>query len=76
MSSYLAWHKLRPRKLRISRRRGDLRMCQSYGNFRKSFQKTCPGAEFQIYLVPGAAPVARAPYRLAPAEMQELSAQL
>ncbi|GJX06875.1 putative reverse transcriptase domain-containing protein [Tanacetum coccineum] len=32
--------------------------------------------EFQIDLVPGAAPVARAPYRLAPSEMQELSAQL
>ncbi|GJT47657.1 putative reverse transcriptase domain-containing protein [Tanacetum coccineum] len=32
--------------------------------------------EFQIDLVPGAAPVARAPYRLAPSKMQELSAQL
>ncbi|GKF72653.1 hypothetical protein Tco_0208767, partial [Tanacetum coccineum] len=32
--------------------------------------------EFQINLVPGAAPVARAPYRLASSEMQELSAQL
>ncbi|GJS23410.1 hypothetical protein Tco_0452042 [Tanacetum coccineum] len=32
--------------------------------------------EFQIYLVPGAAPVARAPYRLAPSEMKELSEQL
>nr|GFC25657.1 putative reverse transcriptase domain-containing protein [Tanacetum cinerariifolium] len=32
--------------------------------------------EFQIDLVPGAAPVARDPYRLAPAEMQELSTQL
>nr|GEW89796.1 hypothetical protein [Tanacetum cinerariifolium] len=32
--------------------------------------------EFQTNLVPGAAPVARAPYRLAPAEMQELSTQL
>ncbi|GKF35811.1 putative reverse transcriptase domain-containing protein, partial [Tanacetum coccineum] len=32
--------------------------------------------EFQIDLVPGAAPVARAPYRLAPSEMQELSKQL
>ncbi|GJT04580.1 putative reverse transcriptase domain-containing protein [Tanacetum coccineum] len=32
--------------------------------------------EFQIDLVPGAAPVARAPYRLAPVEMQELSTQL
>nr|GFA64944.1 putative reverse transcriptase domain-containing protein [Tanacetum cinerariifolium] len=29
--------------------------------------------EFQIDLVPGAAPVARAPYRLAPFEMKELS---
>ncbi|GKB53588.1 putative reverse transcriptase domain-containing protein, partial [Tanacetum coccineum] len=29
--------------------------------------------EFQIDLVPGAVPVARAPYRLAPSELQELS---
>nr|GFB70483.1 putative reverse transcriptase domain-containing protein [Tanacetum cinerariifolium] len=28
--------------------------------------------EFQIDLIPGAAPVARAPYRLAPSEMKEL----
>ncbi|GJV28606.1 putative reverse transcriptase domain-containing protein [Tanacetum coccineum] len=32
--------------------------------------------EFQIELVLGVAPVARAPYRLAPSEMQELSNQL
>ncbi|GJV52494.1 putative reverse transcriptase domain-containing protein [Tanacetum coccineum] len=32
--------------------------------------------EFQIDLVPGVAPVARAPYRLAPSEMKELSDQL
>ncbi|GJU31273.1 putative reverse transcriptase domain-containing protein [Tanacetum coccineum] len=32
--------------------------------------------EFQIDLVPGAAPVARAPYRLAPFEMKGLSEQL
>ncbi|GKA31268.1 putative reverse transcriptase domain-containing protein [Tanacetum coccineum] len=32
--------------------------------------------EFKIDLVPGAAPVARAPYRLAPSEMKELSEQL
>nr|GEZ76638.1 reverse transcriptase domain-containing protein [Tanacetum cinerariifolium] len=32
--------------------------------------------EFQIDLVPGAAPMARAPYRLAPSEMKELSDQL
>ncbi|GJX50304.1 putative reverse transcriptase domain-containing protein [Tanacetum coccineum] len=32
--------------------------------------------EFQIDLVPSAAPVARAPYRLAPSKLQELSTQL
>nr|GEW03894.1 hypothetical protein [Tanacetum cinerariifolium] len=32
--------------------------------------------EFHIDLIPGAAPVARAPYRLAPSEMKELSKQL
>ncbi|GKA29023.1 putative reverse transcriptase domain-containing protein [Tanacetum coccineum] len=32
--------------------------------------------EFQIDLVPGAGPVARAPYRLAPSEMEELSTKL
>nr|GFA98557.1 reverse transcriptase domain-containing protein [Tanacetum cinerariifolium] len=32
--------------------------------------------KFQIDLVPGAAPVARAPYRLAPSGMKELSEQL
>nr|GEV13540.1 putative reverse transcriptase domain-containing protein [Tanacetum cinerariifolium] len=34
------------------------------------------GIEFQIDLVPGAAPVARALYRLAPSEMKELATQL
>ncbi|GJV52039.1 hypothetical protein Tco_1447780 [Tanacetum coccineum] len=32
--------------------------------------------EFQIDLIPGAAPVARAPYQLAPSQMKELSEQL
>ncbi|GJZ36469.1 putative reverse transcriptase domain-containing protein [Tanacetum coccineum] len=32
--------------------------------------------EFQINLIPGAAPVAQAPYQLAPSEMKELSEQL
>ncbi|KAI3819010.1 hypothetical protein L1987_12832 [Smallanthus sonchifolius] len=32
--------------------------------------------EFRIDLVPGATPVAKAPYRLAPSEMQELASQL
>ncbi|GKG25728.1 hypothetical protein Tco_0398874, partial [Tanacetum coccineum] len=32
--------------------------------------------EFHIDLIPGDAPVARAPYRLAPSKMKELSKQL
>ncbi|GJT87366.1 putative reverse transcriptase domain-containing protein [Tanacetum coccineum] len=48
----------------------------------KDFPKDLPGipparqVEFQIDLVPGAAPVARALYRLAPSEMKELVEQL
>ncbi|GKC79548.1 putative reverse transcriptase domain-containing protein [Tanacetum coccineum] len=51
-------------------------------NFLEDFPEDLPGlpptrqVEFQIDLVPGAAPVARAPYRLAPTELQELSTQL
>ncbi|GJU15593.1 putative reverse transcriptase domain-containing protein [Tanacetum coccineum] len=51
-------------------------------NFPEVFPEDLPGlpptrqVEFQIDLVPGAAPVARAPYRLAPSEMKELSEQL
>ncbi|GKA94112.1 putative reverse transcriptase domain-containing protein [Tanacetum coccineum] len=50
--------------------------------FPEVFPEDLPGlpparqVKFQNYLVPGAAPVARALYRLAPAEMQELSTQL
>ncbi|GJX85313.1 putative reverse transcriptase domain-containing protein [Tanacetum coccineum] len=50
--------------------------------FPKVFPDDLPGlppprqVEFKIELVPGAAPVARAPYRLAPSEMKELSDQL
>ncbi|GKF07972.1 hypothetical protein Tco_0042196 [Tanacetum coccineum] len=50
--------------------------------FPEVFPEDLPGlppvcqVEFQIDLIPGAAPVARAPYRLAPLEMQELSNQL
>ncbi|GJW59254.1 putative reverse transcriptase domain-containing protein [Tanacetum coccineum] len=51
-------------------------------DFPKVFLEDLPGlpptrqVEFQIDLVPGVAPVARAPYRLAPTELQELSTQL
>ncbi|GKF35333.1 hypothetical protein Tco_0108533, partial [Tanacetum coccineum] len=50
--------------------------------FPKVFPENLPGlplvrqVEFQIDLISGAVPVARAPYRLAPLEMQELSNQL
>ncbi|GKC70912.1 hypothetical protein Tco_1116795 [Tanacetum coccineum] len=51
-------------------------------DFPEVFLEDIPGlppirqVEFQIDLVLGAAPVARAPYRLAPSEMEELSTQL
>ncbi|GJR62069.1 putative nucleotidyltransferase, ribonuclease H [Tanacetum coccineum] len=51
-------------------------------DFPEDFPEDLPGlppirqVEFQIDLVPGVAPVARAPYRLAPSKMEELSAQL
>ncbi|GKE14477.1 putative reverse transcriptase domain-containing protein [Tanacetum coccineum] len=51
-------------------------------DFSEVFPEDLPGlpptrqVEFQIYLVPGAAPVARASYRLAPSELQERSTQL
>nr|GEU69664.1 putative reverse transcriptase domain-containing protein [Tanacetum cinerariifolium] len=51
-------------------------------DFPKVFPKDLPGipparqVEFQIDLVPGAAPVARAPYQLAPSEMKELAEQI
>ncbi|GKA05147.1 hypothetical protein Tco_0684267 [Tanacetum coccineum] len=49
---------------------------------RKVFLEELPGlppprqVEFRIDLILGAAPVARAPYRLAPSELKELSEQL
>nr|GEW43945.1 reverse transcriptase domain-containing protein [Tanacetum cinerariifolium] len=50
--------------------------------FLEVFPKDLPGlpsvrqVEFQIDLIPGAAPVARAPYQLAPSKIQELSNKL
>ncbi|GKA25667.1 hypothetical protein Tco_0711776 [Tanacetum coccineum] len=38
--------------------------------------KTLMNTKFRVDLVPGATPVAKSPYRLAPSEMQELSEQL
>ncbi|GJS02529.1 putative reverse transcriptase domain-containing protein, partial [Tanacetum coccineum] len=51
-------------------------------DFPEVFPEDLPGLPparpvgFQIDLIPGVAPVARAPYRLAPSEMKELSEQL
>ncbi|XP_035830807.1 uncharacterized protein LOC118480193 [Helianthus annuus] len=50
--------------------------------FPEVFPEDLPGlppqrqVEFRIDLVPGAAPIAKSPYRLAPSELQELSNQL
>ncbi|GJY46769.1 reverse transcriptase domain-containing protein [Tanacetum coccineum] len=50
--------------------------------FLEVFPEDLPGlppvrqVEFQIDLIPGATPIAQAPYRLAPSKMQELSNQL
>ncbi|GKG50812.1 hypothetical protein Tco_0538936, partial [Tanacetum coccineum] len=51
-------------------------------DFPEVFPKELPGllppkqVEFRIDLIPGAAPVARAPYHLAPSEMKEFSKKL
>ncbi|GJS60811.1 putative reverse transcriptase domain-containing protein [Tanacetum coccineum] len=61
------------------KRLGDIPVVKE---FPKVFPKVLPGlppvrqVEFQIDLIPGATPVARAPYILAPSEMQELSNHL
>nr|GEV35399.1 putative reverse transcriptase domain-containing protein [Tanacetum cinerariifolium] len=60
----------------------QLKDVQIVRDFPIVFPKNLPGlpparpVEFQIDLILGAAPVARAPYRLAPSEMKELSKQL
>ncbi|GJU10668.1 putative reverse transcriptase domain-containing protein [Tanacetum coccineum] len=61
------------------KRLGDVSTVRYFSKaFPEDFPRLPPTrhVEFQIYLVPGAAHVARAPYRLAPSELQELSTQL
>ncbi|GJV92541.1 hypothetical protein Tco_1540354 [Tanacetum coccineum] len=75
------WHILPSRRLETSRRRKQLQDVPIVKNFPEVFLEDLPGlphtrqVEFHIDLVPGAAPVARAPYRLAPSEMKELADQ-
>ncbi|GJR29938.1 hypothetical protein Tco_1106170 [Tanacetum coccineum] len=63
-------------------RRNNLMTFQIVRDFPEVFPEDLPGipparqVEFQIDLVPGAAPVAWAPYRLAPSEMKERAKQL
>nr|GEV72493.1 hypothetical protein [Tanacetum cinerariifolium] len=60
----------------------QLKDVPSVRDFPKVFPEDLPGlpsarpVEFQINLIPGVAPIARAPYRLALSEMKELSKQL
>nr|GFB41441.1 hypothetical protein [Tanacetum cinerariifolium] len=53
----------------------DVPIVQNFPEDLSGLPPTRP-VEFQIDLVPGVAPVARAPYRLAPSEMKELEEQL
>ncbi|GKA78703.1 hypothetical protein Tco_0785240, partial [Tanacetum coccineum] len=63
-------------------RREKTRRYPSSQRIPKKIPEDLPGlppvrqVKFQIDLIPGAAPVAQAPYRLAPSKMQELSNQL
>nr|GEW03393.1 reverse transcriptase domain-containing protein [Tanacetum cinerariifolium] len=63
-------------------RREETRRYPSSQRIPRGFSEDLPGlppirlVEFQIDLIPSAAPVARVPYRLAPLEMHELSNQL
>ncbi|GJW27731.1 putative reverse transcriptase domain-containing protein [Tanacetum coccineum] len=74
-----------PIKVQVMEKKSDEKRLEDIPvvrEFPKVFFEDLPGlppvrqVEFQIDLIPGAAPIARAPYRLAPSEMQELSNQL
>ncbi|GKB05276.1 hypothetical protein Tco_0833471 [Tanacetum coccineum] len=71
--------------IRVMEKKSDERRLEDIPvvrEFPEVFPEDLPGllpvrqVEYQIDLMPGAAPVARAPYRLALSEMQELSDQL
>nr|GEZ31216.1 putative reverse transcriptase domain-containing protein [Tanacetum cinerariifolium] len=60
----------------VKKKDESFRMCIDYHELNKQTVKNPRPVEFQIDLVPGVVPVARAPYRLAPSEMKELAEQL
>ncbi|GJZ93245.1 putative reverse transcriptase domain-containing protein [Tanacetum coccineum] len=71
--------------IRVMEKKSDERRLEDIPvvrEFPEVFPEDLPGlppvrqVEFQIDLIPGAAPLARAPYRLAPSKMQELFDQL
>ncbi|GJT88748.1 putative reverse transcriptase domain-containing protein [Tanacetum coccineum] len=70
------------RRRQVKGKENDLKNVPVVQEFPKVFPEDLPGipptrqVEFRIDLVPGATPVARAPYRLAPSEMKELAEQL
>ncbi|GJY20814.1 putative reverse transcriptase domain-containing protein [Tanacetum coccineum] len=70
------------KKPKTSRRISDFKDVPTVWDFPEVFPEDLAGlppmqqVEFQIDLVPGAAPVARVSYRLTPSELQELSTQL
>ncbi|GJV91751.1 putative reverse transcriptase domain-containing protein [Tanacetum coccineum] len=78
------WHILPQRRLKAEDKSEEKRLedVQIVRDFPEVFPEDLSGippvrqVEFQIDLVPGVAPVARAPYRLAPFEMKELSEQV
>ncbi|GJR16907.1 hypothetical protein Tco_0965434 [Tanacetum coccineum] len=76
------WNILPSRRLETSLKKKQLQDVPIVKNFPEVFPEDLPGlpptrqVEFHIDLVPGAAPIARAPYRLAPSEMKELADQL
>ena len=66
----------------VERKVPDIKEVEVVKEFEDVFPKDLPGIppdreiEFAIELIPGAAPVSKAPYRLAPMELKELATQL
>ncbi|XP_076909780.1 uncharacterized protein LOC143567197 [Bidens hawaiensis] len=78
-SSYTTFNRRNPEKKPEERQLKDIPIVRDFPEvFPEDFPRLPPTRkiDFRIDLVPGAAPVARSPYRLAPSEMLELANQL